>query len=59
MLKEGEKIITEIALACGFSTLRYFSKCFKEKFGITYSYRLEKQGIEQDNIIYEMSASGQ
>ena len=35
MLGKGEKSITDIAFACGFSTLRYFSKCFKEEFGIT------------------------
>ena len=35
MLQTEEKSITDIAFACGFSTLRYFSKCFKEEFGIT------------------------
>lgn len=35
MLQTEEKSITDIAFACGFSTLRYFSKCFKEEFGVT------------------------
>ena len=29
--------ISEIASACGFSTLRYFSKCFKEEYGVAPS----------------------
>lgn len=35
MLRQEESSITDIAFHCGFSSLRYFSKCFKEEFGIT------------------------
>lgn len=34
-LLSEETSITDIAFACGFSSLRYFSKCFKEEFGVT------------------------
>lgn len=34
-LTEGNDSITEIALACGFKELSYFSRLFKEKYGIT------------------------
>ena len=38
MLKQGEGAnITDICYACGFSTVSYFSKCFKDKFGSTPS----------------------
>ena len=35
LLKKSRKSISEIAKACGFSTVSYFSKIFKEKYGIT------------------------
>ena len=34
MLTESDMSVSEIAIACGFSTLWYFSKCFKIEFGI-------------------------
>ena len=38
MLKQGEGVnITDVCYACGFSTISYFSKCFKDKFGSTPS----------------------
>lgn len=35
MLLDEEKTITDVAYACGFSTPRYFSTCFKNEFGVT------------------------
>lgn len=35
MLQEEDVTITDVAYACGFSTPRYFSTCFKTEFGIT------------------------
>ena len=35
MLQEEDVTITDVAFACGFSTPRYFSTCFKTEFGIT------------------------
>lgn len=35
MLQEEDVTITDVAYACGFSTPRYFSTCFKTEFGVT------------------------
>lgn len=44
MLSETDKIITEIAFACGFDTLEVFERSFKKYFGISASdYRLGHQ----------------
>ena len=37
ILEEGGKTISEVAYATGFNTPFYFSKCFKEEFGIAPS----------------------
>ena len=42
MLQDEEKTITNVAYACGFSTPRYFSTCFKNEFGVTPT-ELKKQ----------------
>ncbi len=44
MLSRDEKIsVSEVAYSTGFSTPRYFSKCFKEQFGIIPSdYQIQK-----------------
>ena len=36
--------ISEIAYAVGFSSPKYFTKCFKEEFGVTPTEYLQKQG---------------
>lgn len=35
MLKNSGKNVSEVALACGFESLSYFIKCFKQKWGYT------------------------
>ncbi len=35
MLLSSEKTVSEIAFAVGFTTLAYFSKCYKEEFGVS------------------------
>jgi len=42
MLLSRTQNISEIAYAVGFSTPKYFSKCFKDEFGITPSEYLQK-----------------
>jgi AraC-like DNA-binding protein len=37
MLKKGTATISEIAFDVGFSTLSYFTRSFKEQFGVTPS----------------------
>jgi len=37
LLRESTDSISDVALACGFSDQRYFSKCFKKKYGKTPS----------------------
>ena len=34
LLKKGEKNVSEVAYEVGFDTPYYFSKCFKDQFGI-------------------------
>lgn len=44
LVQTPEASITDIAVKVGFSSPRYFSKCFKEKFGmLPKEYRREKQ----------------
>ena len=38
LLKEGEKNVSEVAYAVGFDNPYYFSKCFKERFGMPPSH---------------------
>ena len=38
MLKEGDKNVSEVAYAIGFSTLSHFSKTFKKQFGVSPSH---------------------
>lgn len=48
LLKESNKTITEIADACGFSNVYYFSKTFKEHLSVTpteYAKHNTKKGI--------------
>lgn len=37
LTEQPDLSISEIASSCGFSTLRYFSKCFKEEYGMAPS----------------------
>ena len=42
MLVDGHHNISEVAYALGFSSPKYFTKCFKEEFGITPSEYIQK-----------------
>lgn len=42
MLQQGNITISEVAYALGFSNPKYFSKCFKEEFGVTPSEYQQK-----------------
>ena len=42
MLLNRTQNISEIAYAIGFTSPKYFSKCFKEEFGVTPSEYLQK-----------------
>lgn len=44
-LKQGKLSVTEVMYKVGFTTASYFSKCFKEKFGMTPSEYISK-GVE-------------
>jgi AraC-like DNA-binding protein len=46
MLKKGDLTVSEIAYAVGFSTPKYFTKCFKQAFGITPSAYVNSQKDE-------------
>lgn len=45
MLSDGQQSVTEIALACGFSTSQYFATVFKRITGVTPNDMLRKHGI--------------
>ena len=36
LIKQNNYTISEIAVMCGFSTIHYFSRKFKEEFGMTF-----------------------
>lgn len=44
LLLENKRSISDIALATGFSSSSYFSKCFQEMYGCKPSEYIEKQG---------------
>ncbi len=45
MLQETRKTVSDIAIACGFSSLSHFSRAFKDKIGETpIEYRLKRRG---------------
>lgn len=44
MLLSRSHNISEVAYAVGFSTPKYFSRCFKDEFGVTPSEYLQKDG---------------
>ena len=35
LLRDGKSNISEVAYSCGFSNLAYFSRCFKEEYGVS------------------------
>ena len=54
MLKQTEMNITEIATATGFSTLAYFTKCFKSAYGVSPSeYQKSHSGHTDVDTIRE------
>lgn len=49
LLKQPQMNVSEIAYAVGFSTPRYFSRCFREHFGVTPSkYTQGNEGGKQE-----------
>mgnify|MGYP001209330461 CR=1 FL=1 len=49
IINHPEYNITDITYMLGFSTSKYFTKCFKKQFGITPSnFRLSELGLEQE-----------
>ena len=47
-LSEGQRSVTDIAYQAGFSNPKYFSTCFREKYGVTPSeYRKTVQGRQE------------
>ena len=52
LLKNKEGNISEIMYDTGFSSLSYFSKCFKAEFGLTpkdYQQQMSKHTIDIEN----------
>lgn len=49
MLLAGTKNISEVAYAVGFTTPKYFTKCFKEEFGVTPSDYIRKESSTSNN----------
>ena len=43
MLLAGEKNISEVAYSTGFTTPKYFTRCFKEEFGMTPTQYQQKK----------------
>ena len=35
LLKKADMNVTEVSIATGFSTLAYFTKCFKSAYGVS------------------------
>lgn len=48
MLARHDRSISEVAYATGFSTPKYFTRCFKEEFGVTPSEFQQDGGIRQN-----------
>ena len=44
MLKTTDKTVAEVAYATGFGTPSYFSKCYRECYGIAPSSRTNRPG---------------
>jgi len=46
LLEEGHTQVQEVAMECGFSDAKYFSKCFKQKFGASpTAYKTGKENV--------------
>ena len=53
LIKEGSQNINNIAQHCGFSDQNYFTRCFKEHFGMPPSYFIKQkrlEGVAQDEM---------
>ncbi|MCG8374659.1 MAG: ATP-binding protein, partial [Balneolales bacterium] len=51
MLASQQGSISEISYACGFNSLSYFSRSFKEKFGKSPSEFLKNQNVSEVNLV--------
>lgn len=49
LLEQSDQSVTEIALNSGFSNLSYFTKCFREHYGLKPSDYRKQPGKETDN----------
>ena len=56
MLSRHDRTIAEVAYATGFSTPKYFTKCFKEEFGMTPT--AYQQSRQPEGTVPEMPHEG-
>lgn len=57
LLKEADMNITEVSMATGFSTLAYFTKCFKSAYGVSPTEYIKGQPDMTEGPEEEMNAS--
>ena len=56
LLKEADMNVTEVSIATGFSTLAYFTKCFKSAYGVSPTEYIKGQPEEREENEEETTA---
>lgn len=56
LLKEADMNVTEVSIATGFSTLAYFTKCFKSDYGVSPTEYIKGQPEEREENEEETTA---